>query len=188
MPLTSSLKGVTKMPEEMDLSNLGKYALSIGVAVIIIALIAIILQTIRDDRGIVPDLIASHVNDTLTYANNTALTFSENRLVSGSEIVWNSTAKVLQTGNYTINYGSDETRASLTITNISGEHLWNDTNPTWNVSYDYYYGSSARNATIQGLEGQKTFASFLPIVAMAIAGMIIIGIALTAFLKGRFEQ
>lgn len=183
------------MAEELKLSNLGTIALSIGVAVISIVLITVILEEIRTKKSIVPDDIASHANETFSYANNTVINLLENRLVSGSEKVWNSSTLVLGnvngTGNYSMEYGSDGVRAFIRLYNVSpcngDSTCWNHTNATWSISYDYYYGSSARNATGKGIESQVTIASFLEIVSLVAAGAIIIGIVLVALMRRNEE-
>ena len=175
----------------MNISNLATIALSIGVAIITISLVVIILDTIKKDKGIVPDQTATHLNETFNYVNATVINVLENRLVSGSEKVWNSSTLVNQgangTGNYTMEYGSDGVRSYIYLTNTSPNNLdgWNATNATWSISYEYYYGSSARNATERGIEAQLTMASFLQIVALVAAGAIIIGVVVRALMNRR---
>lgn len=170
------------MPED-NIQGMGMWGVSIGVAVIVIVLMSLILQEIRDDAGIVPDQTASHANETLTWAgNNTQIQFLEGRINTGTFNLYNNGSLVNKGSNYTI------TESGVTILNQSGGG-----NDNWglgtgtlvtgklNASYDYYYGSAARNATNQGLAGQNTFASFLPLAALAAIGGLLIAIALRYF-------
>lgn len=179
------------MSEETGISNLGGYAISIGVAIIIIVIMAILIQSIRDDTGITPDSTASHPNETLTWGgNNTAIGLMESRINTGSLILYNNGSKVNKGDNYTV------TEYSITIINSSPGGT-NVSNGRWgagqgelttnklNVTYDYKFGSGARNVTDKGLESQNTFSSFLPIVAITLVGALIIGIVLRYYGRKR---
>ena|SRR3990167_3370895 len=175
------------MPEETN--NLGMIAISIGIAVIMIIFMTIILQQIRDDTGIVPD--ESNFlgrNQTVSWvANNTNIPAVER--MGGNVKVYNNATEVAAGGEGHGNWTFGE--AGLTIVNATPSGRIG-TQSEWvtsdiNFSYDYLFGSAARNATSKGILAQTTFASFMPIVALAAAGALIIGIALRYFLRRREE-
>ena len=177
------------MPEENIAGDIGTIAIALGVAVIIITLTTILVQTMRDDTNIVPDNTADVRNETFTWTNGSFIDLRQRRIVENSERVYNQTSgaccyrllknstNLLTGSNYSMDYANGQIRINNQSTGV-----WNT---SMNISYSYYIGSAARNATNYGLEGQNTFASFLPIAAMAAAGALIIGIALRFFMRKR---
>ncbi len=181
------------MPEE-DISSIGNYAIAFGVAVIIVVVITLLVQSIRDKTSIIPDEVAalSTGNETLTWGgNNTAISLREGRIDTGSFKLYNNGSLLNAGAGANANYTVSE--SSVTIINATpntadskGTGQGQLTTNTLNASYSYKFGSSARNTTNLGLAAQNTFASFLPITAMALVGALILGIVLRYF-KGKQE-
>mgnify|MGYP001604332660 CR=1 FL=1 len=177
------------MPEEHNIENLGMYAISIGTAIIIVAFMTILIQSMRDDTGIIPDQTAifggaNASNQSLTWAgNNTRISLLEARTFD--LILYHNGSKINKGRNYTVNDDSVTILNESTSGVVGAQSGW--VTNTLNASYSYYFGSAARNTTNQGLLGQTTFASFLPLVAIALAGALIIGITLRYFRRKELD-
>lgn len=171
--------------ETTSVAGIGMAAISFAVAILAIVVISLILTNIKDMSIVTDELATVSNNDTLTWAgNNTKMSLTQNRISTSSLVLYNNGTVVNQganPGNYTV--ASD----GITITNVSGEGAGFDgmgdgiNTALLNVSYDYFLGSGARNATEQGLAAQNSFASFMPMAAMAIVGALVIGIVLAFF-------
>ena len=161
----------------LGINDLGTIAIGILIAVVILGIGGTILEKIQDTQGDTSVTLAN--NESLTWAgNNTAISFSQGNVVTGSETVYNATDK-FSTSEYTITSGS------ITFLNTS--------NDTWltdklNITYSYKIGSPARNATGFGLQGISTFAEFVPTIAIVSVAAIVIGIILLFFGRKRDER
>lgn len=145
---------------------------------LVLSLNSDLLTTIRDTQE---DRTLSHANITLTWAgNNTAMDLTAGRITPNSERVYNNGSLIArQSNNYTVNFEG----GAIIIKNQSGFGT-----PEWvtcciNISFDYAYGSTQRNATEFGLTTQNTIAKRLPTIALIIIIAIVIGVLLAYFLR-----
>ncbi len=177
------------MPEETNISDLGRIAISLGVAVVIIVIITILVTTLRD-TSLVPDqsnAIANGSNVTQTWQGNNTVIPAAERVSTGTFLLYNNGTIVNRGDGANANYSIAE--AGVTIINASpeggpaGQSEW--VTGELNASYNYLYGSAARNATGYGLATQTTLSSFLPIVALTAAGAFVIMIVMRLFIKRR---
>ena len=163
----------------MDVREIASAGISIGVAVLVLTVMVLIITAIQ---GETPDASNNYGNQSLTWAGNaTEIPWDLPRVVLGSVVLYNNGSKVNQGTNYTV------TSDGITILNSSGgapapQSEW--VTDKLNVSFSYLYGSSARNTTEAGLQSQETFSSFIPLVALAIIGGLIIGIVLRYYKGG----
>lgn len=164
------------MPEQEGIAKIGVYGISIGVAIIIVVFMTIFLTTLRDMDNIVTDSIATRAdNQSFTWPGNNTLVAFEHERISNLLVYGNDS---LMTEN--INY-SVET-LGVRILNQTATASVNSFNTlVYNMSYDYSYGSSARNSTQLGIDGQTTFASFFPLIALALIASLVVGIVLRFF-------
>ncbi len=180
------------MAEETSISSIGTAAISIGVAIIVMTVMIIIVQTIGDTQT--KDTTESIVgNETLAWGgNNTAIQLAHGRIVGGSETVYNNDTVVNRGSGDVANYSIDNVGGTITFLNST--LLWNGStgqthNPNQlvtgnlNVTYQFLLASIAKNITSDGLAAQNTLASFLPLIALAMVGAIVIGIVIRFFLK-----
>ena len=172
------------MAEETSISSVGIAAVSMGVAIIIAVVMIIVVQTIQDD--ITKDTTESLASNlSLTWAgNNTAISIAPGRIVNGSEKLYNN-GTVVGLGNYTL-----DVNGAITIVNQTGAD--GTTNGSWvtdtlNLSYQFLLSTAAKNVSIDGLAAQNTFVSFFPLIALALVGMIVIGIVLKFFISSPRE-
>lgn len=167
------------MADGDKIQDIGDVAISLAVAIIIVVVVALILVDFQD---IQTDFTGIHDNETLAWAgNNTVIQLLEGRILETSIILYNNGTKINKGLNYTTTTGG------INITNGSpegapaGQSEW--VTAALNVSYDYKFGSAARNSTDKGLESQNTISGFFPLVALAAIGAIIIGIIIRFFLR-----
>src|SRR3990167_996860 len=175
------------MPEQEVISNLGIYALSIGVAIIIVAFIIILLTSIKDN-SIVTDFSGPYgggngINQSLTWGgNNTAIGLTP-RVIEGSVVLYNNGTKVNKGGNYTLGGSNIVILNASPSGKVGSQSEW--VTVALNVSYMYNFGSSAYNSTQTGLDAQLDFSGFFPIIALTLAGAVIIGIVIRFFNRKR---
>ena len=93
--------------------------------------------------------------------------------------VLNSTdGVVISSGNFT------QTNCNLAFS--SGDINFNNTD--WDVTYTCTFGGESFTSTNTSLVGLGDFADFIPIIVIALAASIIIGLILLGFAFGRRER
>lgn len=158
----------------MDIKDIPMAVISIAVAIIVVTTMSLLIVGVQDQTT---DQSTFYGNQTLTWAgNNTAISFAEGRIDTSSVVLYNNGAVVNKGTNYTV------TSESITILNDTDGGLEWITSDL-NVSYNYLYGSSAYNATGQGLSANTTFSSFFPLIALVMIGAVVIGIVVRFFRK-----
>jgi len=157
------------------LAGLGAIVISLVIVTIILGILPIILvemQTTQLDQS-----ATTGTNETWTWtANNTLQPFVQGRVNTASVIVWCNITQLTVNTNYTV---SSE---GVTVVNYSadGEPAFVE-NCNYNMSYNYNYGSDARNISGTGLTANLTLARFIPTIAIVAIAAIIIGIILIMF-------
>ena len=168
MKIFDNTKGQTK---GTGIEGIGTIAISLLIAAVILGLGANILTSIKDTAE---DNTAAFGNQSLTWGgNNTAVSFTNARVVTSSVVLYNNGTTINQGTNYTV------TEGAITILNTTSTVNWVEA--AINVSYNYRFGSAERNVTDQGIVGQVTMASFLPTIALVAIAAIIIGFVLVMF-------
>ena len=173
------------MAEDTEIMSIFGYAILFVVVAVAISLGASVLKDIQDTQ---PDLSASHANETLDWAgNNTPHNLLEFRIITSSIKLYNNGSIVKIGSGDNANYSV--TSSSITI--INGSHGPVGINGAdWitdklNVSYNYLYGSAAKNVTEYGLSTQNTLAKWLPTIALVLIIAVIIGV-LIVYLARRY--
>ena len=173
---------------QLGISSIGVIALSLLVAAVILGVGGTILEKIQNTQT---DLSNFFGNETLTWAgNNTAMGLAEGRIITSSLILYNN-ATIVNKGsgddaNYTVSSGSITIiNSSAGPTGVRGSDL---VTSDLNVSYNYNYGSEARNSSDFGLQGVSTIAEFIPTIALVAVAAIVIGIVLVMFGRRRKEE
>ena len=158
--------------QAMNLANIGAIALALVLSVIVLGMGATILTKIQDAQTDTSSTLGD--NESITWpGNNTAYGLVENRLIVGTETLWNATDKMVRDTHYTL-VGN-----TLTFTNTSDDNVW--VTDTLNITYSYKIGSEAYNSSDSGLTGVVTLAEFVPTIAIIAAAAIVIGILLLFF-------
>lgn len=158
----------------MEIKDIPMAAIAIAMAVIIITVFSLIISGVQDETSDFQATLSN--NQTLTWlGNNTAMTFTEGRVIPSSVVLYNNGTVVSSVGNYTV------TATGLTVTNVSPTNDPEWVTGTLNVTYSYNFGSAAYNATREGLGANQTLSSFLPLIALVVIGAIIIGIVTMFF-------
>lgn len=165
-----------------QLGNLTPGILSLVIAIIVLVMGLVVIQEIRDT-----DIVDQAESD--SFVNETLVTVTEagEDLVCGARpsplcslgIVTNSTdGVVIDATNFT--------QTNCNIAFSSGDINLNNTN--WNVTYSCNYGGESFASANTSLVGLATFADFIPIIVIALAASIIIGLILFGFAFGRRER
>jgi len=160
---------------EFKISDLGVIAVTLGMAVIIVTVMTLIIQGVQD---VTPQETVPFGNQSLVWlGNNTPIGFEQPRVNTGSVLLYNNGTLINQGDGNEVNYTTTE--SSITIINTTSSVEW--VTAGLNSSYSFRIGSAAFNATNNGLVGQNTFASFFPLVALAVIGALIIGLVIQFF-------
>ena len=170
------------MAETMQVNSLLNFAILFVIISVAITLGAEILEDIRetqdDDTSVQPN------NESITWtSNNTAIALKNDRLVDGTEVLYNGSKKVNKGANYTINYTGGVIRL---LNQTEWAFFNNSATLDLNLSYSKFIGSAQRNITDYGLSSQNTQAKWLPTVALVIIIAVVVGVLLT-YLARRFD-
>ena len=162
---------------DFELKDIGKIGIALVVGAIVLGLGAGILTTLQSSQT---NNVAATYGLLTWGGNNTAMGLGINDIVASSVVLKNNATTCNLGSNYTVNAAD----GTITITNKSGTEYcgrseWVTSN--LNVSFNYYIGSAARNATGFGVRGVNTFASYIPTIAIVAAAAVVIGIMLVYF-------
>lgn len=174
---------MNKKAQTFQLQQIIPFVIIIIIISMVLAFGALTLGKIRDKTPVYT--IAVPINDSFSFANNSAQTLTHARIINGTEQVYNGTNLLNAGRNYSIDYGA----ATITFFNETPREWFNDSATNGiNVSYSYLSDSGERNATVSGLSGLKTGSDFVPIAATVVIAAIIIGIMIgvMAFLMKRY--
>jgi hypothetical protein len=142
--------------------------------IVIAVALALGAEVLSEMRTTQDDNEAAYGNQTLVWGgNNTGIGLAEAGALAGSFVLYNNGAKIARGEGDQVNYTGS--RGIITITNYSGSGVeW--ITDALNLSYDYGYGSYARNITGYGLDANTTMSKWLPTIALVIVIAIILGI------------
>ena len=159
--------------------GVGMIAITLMVAAVIIGLGNTILEKISVTQTDNSATIAN--NESFAYpGNNTLTTFTNSRVQTGSVRVY-CNATILTAG-VTQNYTTETFGVRIINQTAATSGMGLDLQLcTYNMTYAFNYGSSARNTTQFGVVGLSTMGSFLPTVAIVAMAGIVIGIILVFF-------
>lgn len=159
--------------------------IAIVVAIIILVVGLVIIQEIRD-----VDVLTR--SETLTFANDalTTVTYSGEMLTCGKypagqcgpvNSVRNTTGTgtpIIAAGNYT------QSNCRLSYSSTSAEF----NNTDWSVNYSCTAGGEAYKSANSSLIAIGDFADFVPLIIIALAAAIVIGLILASFVMRRRER
>lgn len=167
-----------------QLNGLTAGILSLVVAIIVLVMGIVIIQEIRDTDVMVKSESSSFTNETLATVTETGenLACNANPVpLCSLNFVTNATdGSAVPASNYT------QTNCNLAFSGGAVTSDWNNTN--WNVSYSCTFGGEAFVASNSSLVGLGNFSDFIPIIVIALAASIIIGLILVGFAFGRRER
>ena len=164
------------------IGSLPSSIIAIVVAIIILVLGVVIIQEIRDVPMVSTNEAYSTTNETLTTVAEAGELVACGTYPAGVcnvEIVTNATAgNTIPSSNYTI------TNCNIAYSGESGGQGHN--NSDWNVTYSCTYGGVGYTASNASLVAVGNFSDFIPIIIIALAASIVIGLILLGFLaRGR---
>jgi len=172
-----------KNKKAQTIAGLPSNVIALVVAIIILVLGIVIIQEIRDVDMVQTAESASFVNETLTTVTETGETLDCGSYPAGAcgtvGTVTNTTSgDVISSGNYT------QTNCDLAFTGADTQ--WNNTN--WNVTYGCTYGGVSWTSANTSLVAVGTFSDFIPIIVIALAAAIVIGLIIGGFAMRRRER
>jgi hypothetical protein len=103
-----------------------------------------------------------------------------NGLCSNATLVINNSGAVVIPGT---NYTQTNCKINFTTGNTLGVN-----NSDWNVTYGCTFGGTAYGPANESLVGLGTMADFVPIIVIAVAASVIIGLILLGFAFSRRER
>lgn len=179
------MESILKQNKKAQISALSSSVLALVVAIIILVLGLVMIQEIRDTPVVAQANSASTVNETLvtvTEAGEILAGSSSPGAVCSVGTVTNSTSgTVIPTTNFTTSNNG------CTLSFTSGDSLGIN-NSNWNVTYSHTFGDEAFIGSNASLVGLGDFADFIPLIVIAIAASIVIGLILVGFAFGRRER
>ena len=167
---------------QQTIGNLPSSIIAIVVAIIILVLGVVILQEIRDVPMVAQGESTSYFNTTLTTVNEAGeyMCPRPGAVCSPVTAVWNeSSLDAVPVGNYS------QTNCLLAYSGATVEDGLNNTN--WNYTVSCTYGGVSYTTGNASLVGVGNFSDFIPIIIIALAASIVIGLILLGFL-GRKTQ
>lgn len=174
--LYSSQKG-----QMNTINGIGQIAIVILIAAVILGLGGTILDKIQTTQTDAAATIPN--NQSFTWPGNDTLTsFSLgelSRIQTGTVVVYCNTTVLVLTTSYLVDAGGIRLQ---NITDIEYGVC------SFNMTYAYNFGGSARNATGFGKIGMTTMAEFIPTIAIVAMAAIVIGIILVFFGRKKDEE
>ena len=142
---------------------MAEFSLKSIIMFFVVILIGVVFLGQIEDNVAATEVIESLTNnETITYpGNNTVYTLANDDIVSGSEIVYNVTTKLVRNTHYTI------TRSTITFTNISDPGDIYDVSIDFNITYDHEGDLYVSNTTSRNL--LKLIGIFFVLVIIAFA-------------------
>ena len=171
-----------KNKKAQTISGLPNNILALVVAIIILVLGIVIIQEMRDVDTVTQAESSSYTNETLTTVDDgsgedLACKTNPASVCSVTTVVNATGGEAITSGNYTV--------SSCTVTSAVGAP-YNNTN--WNVTYSCTYGGTAWGSANESLVGIGNFSEFIPIIVIALAASIVIGLILLGFAARRTQR
>ena len=160
---------------QQTIGNLPSSIIAIVVAIIILVLGIVIIQEIRDVDMVANSESASYDNETLTTVTSAGETLTcgtyPNPTCTLVLVSNNSGGETIIAANYT--------QSNCIIYNTTSAYGGED----WNVTYSCTYGGVSYTSANASMVGVGTFSDFIPIIIIALAASIVIGLILLGFLR-----
>jgi len=170
------MKDMTKKAQ-MNLANLGSIAMALVVAVVIIGIMGTILAEIQGTQA--DNTVSLANNKSFTWVDNdTVFSFAEDRVSTGSVVMYCNDTKMGLNVNYTTN-SSGVRIQNQTASDTGSNSSFN--NCLYNMTFSYNIGSEAYNISNKGQSANVTLANFIPTIAIVAISAIIIGLVLVMF-------
>ena len=166
------------------ISGIGQIAIAILIAAVILGLGGTILSKIQTTQS---DAVATTPNNqSFTWqGNDTRVDFTlgePGRIQTSTVVVYCDVSTFTLGENYTV---SSEGVNIINLTTGGTDFL---DACSYNMSYAYNFGSSARNASAFGKTGVATMSEFIPTIAIVAMAAIVIGIILVFFGRKKDEE
>lgn len=165
------------------LGGLGGGIIAVVVSIIILVLGIVVLQSLRDTDTLKKANFNTHTNDSV--GNVTEL----GRVVDnspGCEIVTLGLVIKEHNATYVIN-AANYSYSGCTIRYVGAVNAQVN-NTGWNVTYTYTSGDEAYASTNTSISGVGDFADFIPMIVLALAAAVIIGLILAGFAFSRGDR
>ena len=145
--------------------------ISLGIATIVLVMILVIMQGMRDTPLVKSPYSASFANESLADASTRTVSCASFPGAACSfGLVINQTGnQVIPSTNYTV--------SGCSLIELAGPY---SARP-WNASYTCTYGGESYTAGNNTIVGIGTFGSFWTIIVLAVVGAVVIGIIFGAF-------
>jgi len=165
---------IDRKAQSFTIQSIGTIAIALLVVAVIMTINTTILEKIKKTTD---DDSSNFGNTTLTWvANNTPMALDTNARLTGGGSVFNGTGtgNLIPAAFWSINISDDSIK------------LLNVTNQTWSTADlvadpDVFIGSTARNITSFGVDGQLQMAEFIPTIAIIAIAAVLIGIVMVMF-------
>ena len=160
-------------PKRGQIESLTPAIVTLVVAIMVLVLGVVILQEIRDTDVLAKAVSRSFNNETVVAVTGAGVALLANTFPANNcaiDVVTNATeVTVVPASNYTL--------AGCIISATGGDF----NNTDWNVSYSSTSGGEAFVSGNASLVGLADFSDFIPIIVIAVAASIIIGLILVGF-------
>ena len=161
------------------ISGIGQIAIAILIATVILGLGGTILSKMQATQTDASATILN--NQSFTWPGNDTLTsFDILRVQTGSVVTYCNNTVLTLTTHYTVS------SSGVNIINVSAPHAFDVC--SFNMTYTYNFGSTARNVTGFGKQGMTTISEFIPTIAIVAMAAIVIGIILVFFGRKKDEE
>jgi hypothetical protein len=175
-----------KNKKAQTIAGLPSNIIALVVAIIILVLGIVIIQEIRDADMVQTAESASFVNETLTTVTETGETLACGSNPAGAcatvgTVTNTSSGTVIPTTNFT------QTNCVLVYSGGAGDS-GGFNNSNWNVTYGCTYGGVSYTSANESLVAVGNFSDFIPIIVIALAAAIVIGLIIGGFAMRRRER
>jgi len=168
------LKGIGNRGQ---VSALSPQIIGLVVAIIILVLGLVIIQELRDTDVVKVGLTTSVVDEDLITVTELGEELAGGSAPAGAcsiSTIVNATDNVLITSpNYTIS------NCRVSYNAATGTVKFNNTN--WEVNYSYTQGDESYVAANTSLVGLGNFSDFVPLIVLAVASSVVIGLIIGGF-------
>jgi hypothetical protein len=157
-----------------ELGGIAGSILAIVVAVIILVIGLVIVQELRDNPSL---LYPQEIEEESGWINDTTYT------LAGAGWSGATGFSITEARNMSEDDGSIIDASEFTLDSVSGEVVWTENDEWPEVEFDYTFrsGEETYSAATTSLTGLGTFSSFVPLIVLAVAASVIIGLILIGF-------
>ena len=175
---------MNKINNKAQVGALTPNIVGLVVAVIVLVMGLIIVAELRDADIVSASQSQNFTNQTLITVTETGESLSCGAFPAGS---CNNVSFVINASSGTVIPGTNYTQNNCVL-NFTTGNTQGFNNSNWNVTYGCTFGDTVFTSTNTSLVGLGTFADFIPIIVIAVAASVIIGLILLGFAFTRRER